>query len=167
VSKLVIHVPHASTLIPEDVWPEFMVARERVEREAVDSADLFTDVMAREAWPNAEIIEAKVARIVVDVERYADDAREEMAQVGRGAIYTHDHQRTRIRREVPPLRRQELLARYYSPHWMRLRAAAAGATLVDLHTYPVEPWAIERHSAGARPEIDIGYTIGLSPATWV
>ena len=38
---------------------------------------------------------------------------------------------------------------------------------VDLHTYPASPWPIERHAGGARPEIDIGFTEGLTPPLWV
>jgi N-formylglutamate amidohydrolase len=76
--KIVIHVPHASTAIPEDVWAEFTAARQDVEAEAFASADLYTGEMARQAWPNAQIIEAEVSRIVVDVERYDDDSSEEM-----------------------------------------------------------------------------------------
>jgi N-formylglutamate amidohydrolase len=167
LSKLVVHVPHAATGIPDDVWPEFLGGRDQVEHEAIASADLHTDQMALEAWPNAEIIEASVSRIVVDVERYRDDLLEEMAEVGRGVIYTHDHRQERIRQDVSPQRRAELLARYYTPHWSRLREAAAGATLIDLHTYPAQGWPIERHASGARPEIDIGFTRDLTPEDWV
>lgn len=165
--RLVIHVPHASTYIPEDVWPEFLIDRRQVDLEASVSADLFTELMAREAWPEAEIVEPAVSRIVVDVERYDDDQKEEMAAVGRGAIYTHDHRQVRIRRDLPQHRRAELLADYYAPHWSRLREAARGATLVDLHTYPKDPWPIERYVGADRPEIDIGFAAGLTSTTWV
>lgn len=165
--KLTVHVPHASLHIPEEAWSDFLVERSAVEREALASADLFTDQMAHDAWPDAKIIEAPVSRIVVDVERYDDDSREEMATVGRGALYTHDHRQNRIRKDLSAPRRAELLARYYAPHWARLSEAAAGATLIDLHTYPLEPWLIERHSDGPRPEIDIGFTADLTPAGWV
>ena len=84
--------------------------RLQVEDEAFASADLYTDLMAQQAWPGADIVEAAVSRIVVDVERYDDDLKEEMAQVGRGAIYTHDHRRVRIRKDLPQSRRAELLA---------------------------------------------------------
>jgi N-formylglutamate deformylase len=164
---LTIHVPHASLHIPEDVWPEFLVDRDAIEREVVTSADLYTDQIAYEAWPNAKIVEAIASRIVVDVERYEEDALEEMAKVGRGAFYTHDHRQERIRQDLLPPRRAELLARYYTPHWARLREAAAGATLIDLHTYPSEPWPIERYVDGGRPEIDIGFTPDLTPEGWV
>ncbi len=167
MKNLVVHVPHASTYIPDDVWPEFLVAHDLVAQEAEVSADLFTDLIAREAWPHAEILEASVSRIVVDVERYDDDGLEEMAQVGRGVIYTHDHRQFRIRRDVSAPRRNELLAQFYTPHWARLRAAALGVTLIDLHTYPMDPWPIERHAGGWRPEIDLGYTSELTPRNWV
>jgi hypothetical protein len=40
LSKLVVHVPHASTGIPDDVWPEFLVGRDQVEHEAFDLGDV-------------------------------------------------------------------------------------------------------------------------------
>jgi len=167
VPKLLIHVPHASTDIPPDAWSEFIIGREAVELEALTSADLHTDLMAQEAWPTAEIIQAQVSRIVVDVERYDDDSLEEMAQVGRGVVYTCDHQMRQIRQTVSRERREELLAKYYRPHWERLRSAAIGAWLVDLHTYPEMPWPIEQRAQGARPEIDIGFSAALTPIAWV
>jgi N-formylglutamate deformylase len=167
MTKLVIHVPHASTAIPEDVWAEFTVSRQDVEAEAFASADLHTGEMARQAWPNAQIIEAEVSRIVVDVERYDDDSSEEMAEVGRGVFYTCDHLMRPIRKTLSRPLREKLLARYYRPHWKRLRAQAANAILVDLHTYPAEPWPIERHAHGPRPEIDIGFSEGLTPLCWI
>lgn len=167
VSKLVVHVPHASTVIPDDAWTEFLVSRPEVEAEALASADLYTDEMARLAWPNARIVEAEVSRIVVDVERYDDDSREEMSEVGRGVMYTCDHLMRPLRRPMIGARREELLERYYRQHWKRLRSEAADAVLVDLHTYPAAPWPIERHAQGARPEIDIGFSQGLTSALWV
>lgn len=164
---LIVHVPHASTFIPGDVWSEFLVPRAQVEAEAAASADLHTDEMARQAWPQAKIIQAQVSRIVVDVERYDDDSKEEMAVVGRGALYTHDHNQIEIRKSLVGSRREELLTRYYRPHWQVLRAHTAGAILVDLHTYPAEPWIIERHAQGPRPEIDLGFTKALTPTVWV
>ena len=67
MTKLVVHVPHASIAIPDNIWPEFLIDPDRANQEAMVSADLYTGLMAREAWPNAEIIEAQVSRIVVDV----------------------------------------------------------------------------------------------------
>jgi N-formylglutamate amidohydrolase len=167
MKKLVVHVPHSSLAIPDDVWSEFLVPRAAVEAEALASADLYTGEMARQAWPMAEIVEAEVSRVVVDVERYDDDNQEEMATVGRGVLYTCDHQMRPIRKASSKSRNDELLVRYYRPHWTRLRSAAKDAVLIDLHTYPREPWPIERITVGPRPEIDIGFSEGLTPISWV
>jgi len=167
MSSLVVHVPHASTTIPDDVWQEFLVSRESDAAEANTSADIYSVEMARQAWPQAKIIQAQVSRIVVDVERYEDDSKEEMAAVGRGAIYTHDHNQIEIRKRLSGPHREELLAQYYWPHWRELRAHAAGSILIDLHTYPAKPWVVERHARWPRPEIDIGFTEGLTPSDWV
>jgi N-formylglutamate amidohydrolase len=123
--------------------------------------------MARQAWPLAEIVAAEVSRIVVDVERYDDDSKEEMAAVGRGVFYACDHEMRPIRKVLSQSRRDELLDRYYRPHWASLRSKAKSAILIDLHTYPAAPWLIERHAVGPRPEIDIGFSEGLTPSTWV
>ena len=64
MTKLVVHVPHASIAIPDDIWPEFLIDPDRANQEAMVSADLYTELMAREAWPNAEIIESQVSRII-------------------------------------------------------------------------------------------------------
>ena len=89
-----------------------------------------------------------------------------MAQVVRGVFYPNDHQRKVIRKSLDQTRRDQLLAQYYRPHWQNLRSHAAGGILIDLHTYPAVPWPIERHAEGPRPEIDIGFTDGLTPPSW-
>ena len=74
MTKLIIHVPHASTYVPDDVWPEFLVGRDQVEYEVIASADLYTDCIAKEAWPEAEIIEAStpVFQILPSLRQAAD-----------------------------------------------------------------------------------------------
>lgn len=165
---LVIHVPHASLHVPSRDRAEFLIPDDALLREASESADLHTGLLARAAWPGAQIIEAEVSRLVVDVERFEEDALELMAGVGRGAVYTHDHQGRRIRPDPSAARRRDLLGRYYHLHWSRLREAASGAVLIDLHSYPASPWPVERGEPGAaRPEIDLGFTSGLTPSIWV
>ena len=141
--SLVVHVPHASTDIPEDTYREFLISPAEVRREAEISADLYTDLLAKSAWPSATIVQAEVSRLIVDVERYESDELEEMAEVGRGVLYTHDHQGRQMRHPPSSERRKSLLDRYYHPHWRKLREAAAGAVLIDLHSYPTAPWPVE------------------------
>jgi N-formylglutamate amidohydrolase len=166
--RLLIHVPHASLIIPARDRSDFLISDSELLREARTSSDLHTDALARAAWPAARIIEAEVSRLVVDLERFEDDELEGMSVVGRGALYTRDHQGRRIRSDPSPERRRELLDRYYHPHWARLRRSARDAVLIDLHTYPKIPWPIERAPRGAvRPEIDLGFSSDLTPPGWV
>ena len=57
----VIHIPHASTLIPPNARGQFMLDDEALVAEAVESADLWTDLLAREVWPEAIHVEARVS----------------------------------------------------------------------------------------------------------
>ena len=165
--EICVHVPHASTAIPDELRSDFLVKQDELDAEARISADLYSDLLAKEAWQNAHIVDAKVSRIVVDVERYPDDAKEEMSKVGRGAIYECDHKGQRIRNVITNKKREKLLNDFYYPHWERLLEAAKDKILIDLHTYPSKPWVVELPSSGARPEIDIGFSEGLTPMRWV
>ena len=165
--NLIIHVPHASTHIPENLRKDFIVENDLIDRESSISADLYTEQLARQAWPMATIIEAKISRIVLDVERYEDDSKEIMSKFGRGIIYTRSHDGKKIRAEVSQKKRQALIEQYYVPHWKKLRDTAKGKILIDLHSYPVEPWFIETRPNDSRPEIDLGFTEELTPTNWV
>ena len=57
--NLIIHVPHASTHIPENLRNDFIVGNDFIDKESSISADLYTDQLARQAWPLATIIEPK------------------------------------------------------------------------------------------------------------
>jgi len=164
--RMVIHVPHAATYLPDAYRAQFGIPDDALQAEIHASADLHTDQLAQAVWPQADIVIAPVSRVLVDVERYDDDAQEAMARVGRGVIYAHDRFGRSLQRTVSPQDRAHLLARFYHPHWQRLRQAAAGAVLIDLHTYPATPWPIEPQANAPRPQIDLGTTPGLTPPDW-
>jgi N-formylglutamate amidohydrolase len=166
MSHLVIHVPHASTHVPADVRSQFLISDELLAAEAEISADLWTDALAANAWPDAVHVIAPISRIVIDVERYADDAHEPMARVGRGMIYRNASDGSLIRRDLSDAERASLQSTYYEPHWAQLREAAAGRVLIDLHSYPREPWVIELDADAGRPEIVLGTDPALTPADW-
>ena len=161
---IVIHVPHASTHIPNEVVEQFEISRKALDAEAKTSADLYTDLLAQSAWPTANIVSAQVSRLVVDVERYADDGQEVMAQFGRGMVYTHTHDGIRIRRDLSEKEREQFNVRWYDRHWERLRSETPGAVLIDLHSYPEVPWSVELDQDAERPEFDLGTSGALTPA---
>ena len=81
-----------------------------------------------------------------------------MSKFGRGIIYTRSHDGKKIRAKVSQKKRQALIEQYYVPHWKKLRDTAKGKILIDVHSYPVEPWSIELRPNDSRPEIDLGST---------
>ena len=82
-------------------------------------------------------------------------------------IYTVTHDGKPLRRQVSAAERATIQRALYDPHWKKLRAAAAGGILIDLHSYPADRWAIETVSSEApRPEIDIGTDPELTPPSW-
>lgn len=164
--RRVIHVPHAATYLPDAYRAQFGILDDELQAEIHASADLHTDELAQAAWPQAEIVRAGVSRVLLDVERYADDTQESMSRVGRGVIYTHDRFGGLLQRKVSPSDRTHLLEHFYQPHWERLRQVAAGAVLIDLHTYPATPWPIEPQAKAPRPEIDLGTSPDLTPTYW-
>ncbi len=162
-----IHVPHASTLIPEEIRHQFLLDNDELQKEAIESADLYTDLLAKEAWSKANIICAEVSRLVVDVERYPDDKDELMAQYGRGMIYMSTHLGSPLRRNLSENEKAGLRRDWYDPHWSRLREFSQGGVLIDLHSYPKNPWKVEPNQDSYRPEIDLGTDSLLTPNFWV
>ena len=95
---VVIHVPHDSIVIPSEVRSQFLLTDEELQNELRlmtdhHTHDLFTVCAGADA-----IFRAPVSRLVVDVERFADDAVEEMAAQGMGSIY-------QVTSSLQPLRR--------------------------------------------------------------
>ena len=165
--QTIIHVPHASTVIPTEVRNQFLLGDVDLNYEAIESADLYTDRLAKEAWPMAEIICAEVSRLVVDVERFPVDDDEIMAKHGRGMIYMSTHLGAPLRRQLFENEKSYLRERWYDVHWDRLRSTSQGGVLIDLHSYPRSPWKVEANPGSHRPEIDIGTDSSLTPSVWI
>lgn len=160
MSPLILHVPHASGLIPAADREDFLLSDAELAAESRRLVDAHTDALfGAERWPGA-VLAAKVSRLVVDVERFADDAREPCARVGMGATYVRTSE-GRPLRDLSAARRAALLESYYVPHHAsadrlaRERLAARGRCLVlDAHSYPLGPLPTE--VAAGRPEIGLG-----------
>lgn len=160
MSPLILHVPHASRLIPAADRADFLLSDGELAAEGRRLVDAHTDTLfGAERWPGA-VLAAKVSRLVVDVERFADDAREPCARVGMGATYVRTTE-GRPLRALSAARRAALLESYYVPHHAaadRLaaeRLAVRGRCLVlDAHSYPLGPLPTE--VAAGRPEIGLG-----------
>ena len=78
-SSIVLHLPHASTLIPKDLRDDFMLSDEELREELNRITDHATDAIFPGAFPKANAIVFPVSRLVVDPERFSDDSQEPMS----------------------------------------------------------------------------------------
>lgn len=163
-SLVVIHVPHSSRVIPDDVKAGVLLGGERLEAELDAMTDAFTDVIASAVVERAAVrpwlFVNRVSRLVVDPERFPDE-REEMNAAGMGAVYTRTSAGAPLREgSVDEI--SGLVDRFFLPYsrafedLVEQRLAAVGRlTIVDLHSYPLKPNPYEVHD-GPRPEVCLG-----------
>lgn len=96
-SRIVAHIPQASTVIPPQVRAGLLLGDEALAHELVRMTDSHTDALF--AFPGglgATRLVNGVSGLVVDPERFIDDAQEPMAAVGRGAVYRPSDSRWRV-----------------------------------------------------------------------
>lgn len=169
MTPLLVHVPHDATAIPPDARADFLLSPEELRAECLRLTDRHTAALYADGLAPADVVRAEVSRLVVDVERFADDAQEPCAQVGMGATYVRTAD-GRPLRALTPARRAELMARHYWPHHRALDAAALArlarfgrCVVLDAHSFPTGPLPTQV-SSGRSPEIGVGTQPGHTPA---
>lgn len=166
-SPVLLHVPHSSRRIPEEVRAGIVLDDAGLEAELEAITDARTDEIAVAA---ADAVGAglrpwlfvnRLSRLVVDPERFPDET-EEMNAVGMGVVYERTTQREPLRHPSDD-ERAALVAAYFTPYaealaaLVRERLAAVGRVCVlDVHSYPREALPYELHGAGPRPEVCLG-----------
>lgn len=120
------------------------------------------------------IIRSPVSRLVIDVERFADDALEAMAAVGMGAVYLRTSTGAALRYPLSDTVRAELLHDYYYPHHLRLESRALALLqaygrllILDCHSFASIPLPHEHDQTRDRPAICIGVDSFHTPAALV
>lgn len=160
---LVLHVPHDSDDIPPAVFSQFLLDEAGLRRELILMTDHRTFDLFQASRCGRRAVRAGVSRLVVDVERFVDDASEPMAARGMGVIYTRTSALAPLRRELREDERGALLDRYYHPHHARLASLVdetlkrCGRCLVlDCHSFPSRPLPYEPDQTPLRSDICIG-----------
>jgi N-formylglutamate amidohydrolase len=168
MTPLFIHIPHDSVVIPAHERMEFLISKADLHREILRLTDWHTGALYAEAVAADDVLRAEVSRLVVDVERFADDRLERCAAVGMGATYVNTCD-GRPLRSLSSARRAELLDLYYWPHHRRLDEAAAErlarfgqCVILDAHSFPtgVLPTQVD---FSAPPEVGVGTQPGHTP----
>ncbi len=169
---VVLHIPHDSTEVPADVRSQFLLSDTELDIEIARMTDHFTHALFTACVGEATVVRAPVSRLVVDVERFADDRLEPMACRGMGAIYTVTSNLKPLRRALTPTEREGLMRQWYYPHHERLEAAVADVVarhgrclVIDCHSFPSVALPYEqRDVAIVRPDICIGSDSFHTPA---
>jgi N-formylglutamate amidohydrolase len=159
----IIHVPHASTRVPDDVRGQFVLSQAELQAELDRVTDHFTDELFAVADHVATPVRFPVSRLVVDPERFENDELEPMSARGMGVIYTRTTLQTPLRGRTSDPEREDLLDRFYRPHHREL-AATVDRTLsqhgrcliIDAHSFPTRPLPYELDQDPNRPDICIG-----------
>lgn len=142
---MIIHLPHSSRIIPERYRNQFIVDELRLQHEIDVMTDSFTDELfaSEHSVKKDACLVFPVSRLLVDPERFADDALEMMSAKGMGVIYSKTHEGELLRRDLKKAEREELLAQYYFPHQQKVAATVESelkekgcAMLVDGHSFP-------------------------------
>ncbi|MEE1764091.1 MULTISPECIES: N-formylglutamate amidohydrolase [unclassified Streptomyces] len=178
-SSVLVHVPHASRVIPAAVRSGIVLDDPALERELDHITDAYTDRIAELAAGRSAVrpwrFVNRLSRLVVDPERFPDE-REEMLAVGMGAVYTRTTHREVLRpadREGLPLdgSGRSLVDYYFRPYAAAMTDAVADrltavgrVVVVDVHSYPSERLPYELHGDGPRPPVCLGTDPFHTPA---
>ena len=153
---VILHIPHASTWIPEEYKADFTGD---LSRELQCMTDWYTDELF--GFPAVRLV-FPVSRLVCDPERFRDDSMEEMARRGMGACYTRGHDGAKIR-DLSPDRKEAILRRWYDPHHRSLTKMVSErlnthgfCTIVDCHSFHAAPLPYEPDQREDRPDICLG-----------
>jgi N-formylglutamate amidohydrolase len=164
-SPVILHVPHPATAIPGWVRDRIVLDDAALDVELGHMTDAGTDTLAYAAASDAArrpwLLLNRLSRLVVDPERFPDQ-REEMRQVGMGAVYTRTSHGQALRR-VDPAHEQDLLETYYHPYAQAMTAlvdqrlaATDRAVIIDVHSYPARRLPYELHPTRRRPTVFLG-----------
>ncbi len=166
-SPVLIHVPHASRVIPPEIRADLLLTDAELEAELDEATDTATDEIAAAASRHIghhglrpAVVRNTLSRLVIDPERFPDGTEPAIA-VGRGAVYTRTCGGGPMRVEPYP-RTGDLLDAIFRPYADavadavddRLRACGR-AVIIDLHSYPQKPSGFE-DPAAVRPPLCIG-----------
>lgn len=159
--KVVLHVPHSSKYVPDCERPSLLLSDEELQLELLHMTDAYTDELFD--FPETAVVRYPVSRLVLDPERFENDAEEAMASVGMGVIYTRTSNGKILREPPTAEQREALLSQYYRAHHQALTEAVDEALstsgdclIIDSHSFPRMPLPYELDQSLARPDICIG-----------
>lgn len=165
-SPVIIHVPHASSIIPDLALGSLEITEKEISQELLAMTDAHTDTFTMDickslgdSSPFAFI--NNISRLAVDPERFIGE-QEEMNKAGMGAVYTHGSQGQVIRSDNEVVKAR-LIEEYYVPYARSMSFFVKNvlsihkrAVILDLHSYASVALPYELHQQDERPEVCLG-----------
>ena len=161
MNNLILHIPHAAKVIPSEYLPFFKLNETDLNYEILKMTDHFTDALFQGNTTKNIVVSFPVSRLLVDPERFENDADEPMASRGMGCVYakTHDGKDLKNGNVI----RNELIEKFYRPHHRVLHEKVKenlhkhnSAIIIDCHSFPKFPLPYELDQTPNRSEICIG-----------
>lgn len=160
-SPIICNVPHSGNLIPDEFASDFYLSKDELDEEANYMADNYTDSLYSELLSISSFIKSKLSRIVLDIERFKEEANEPMSKVGMSALYTKTSDGG-ILRNISETNRRKLENIYDDYHNTFTSLVNSSleknniAIIVDCHSFPSKPRYYESDKEDSRPDICIG-----------
>jgi N-formylglutamate deformylase len=169
MSALILHIPHASSHIPSR--NAYLMPDTVIDTELMKLTDWYTDDLFNDG-DDLQIV-VTFSRLYCDVERFAYDEIEVMAQYGMGVLYdrTDDGQLMRV---LTPGDRMKILHRYYWDHQRKLAQAVKNALskskramILDCHSFSDSPFIRDLNQNPTRPDFNIGTDPFHTPMNYI
>jgi N-formylglutamate amidohydrolase len=159
---IICNIPHGSTKIPLQYRPDFVLSNTDLRQQAKRLADLYADKFYIGVLEESGGIISRQSRLIVDMERLEDDAKEDMSIKGMGAIYTKTEAGNTLKR-MNQAKRRQYIRELYRPYHAALTNLVDvclrkfGICLIlDCHSFPSVPRLYEPDQKKLRPDICIG-----------
>ena len=158
MKKIVLHIPHSSTVIP--LLEGYVSTQEEINQEIIKLTDWYTDDLFHSEEDDK--IVAPFSRIFCDVERFADDDLEVMSKFGMGVLYEKCDNGNQLRTVTQELK-SAVLKDYYWAHHKKLNHVvknhleqSKSCLILDCHSFPSFPLTralVQDHNT---PDFNIG-----------
>lgn len=158
---MILHIPHSSRLIPEELRCQFILSDEELDRELTLLTDAYTDELFQ--FSGAARVVFAFSRLVVDVERFKSDYEEPMSTVEMGAVYSKTTSGAILRNELSTYDKAALISSYYDSHHELLKKAVdrelqerGKSLIIDCHSFSSVPLPCDKDQSLPRPMVCIG-----------
>lgn len=159
-SHILIHIPHSSIYIPDNMNDDYLLSKEDLEEETKVMADMFTDDLYNTPFEKYGGIRLDVSRVFLDVERFRDDSLESMAKRGMGLAYV----KTSMLEDLRTLKYKDKILEIYDAYHEALdnlveqKLQRHGKCLIiDCHSFPSKPRPYQIKTDYEHIDICIGF----------